>query len=106
MKGILVNPFQMSSGNYKIRFWGQPNDHMMDWRGCNYHALTVPGQPRRGFKDLEELAAWWQDNAWYEEATYKYCYHRQGTHLPEVNNGPMGKMLSQPYIHLKQADIE
>lgn len=35
----------MKRGGLLVIVVGQPNDHLMDWRGCNYHRLNLPGWP-------------------------------------------------------------
>lgn len=42
-----------SSGKYKVYVWGQPDWHLMDWRGCNYRYKCVEGQPHYGFETAE-----------------------------------------------------
>ncbi len=46
------------SGRFKVYVWGQPNYHIMDWRGCNYRYKAVPGQPHRGWETRKEAEEW------------------------------------------------
>lgn len=41
---------------YRPIIVGQPNDHLMDWRGCNFHYVLFPGMQRR-FMSLEVAKA-------------------------------------------------
>ena len=45
---------KLPSGGFKLYIWGQPDNHIMDWLGCNYRLLTLPGQPRKGFHASED----------------------------------------------------
>lgn len=46
------------SGRFKVYVWGQPNDHISNWSGCNYRWKAVDGQPVRGFATREEAEQW------------------------------------------------
>ena len=49
MRDVLISNKRIPSGYFKAIVQGQPDDHIMDWRGCNYHCITLKGQPRSGF---------------------------------------------------------
>ena len=34
---------------WKAFVQGQPDEHMMNWNGCNYKFISIRTQPRRGF---------------------------------------------------------
>ena len=53
---LVVYPTKRGDG-FKVYVQGQPDEHVMDWNGCNYHVLTVRGQPRAGFKTEAEAHA-------------------------------------------------
>ena len=57
MKYIGTEIHPTGKGNYKAYIWGQPTDHISDWRGCNFRRLTVPQQPRKGFETVAEARA-------------------------------------------------
>lgn len=42
--GVVKTP----GGNHKVYAIGQPNGHITDWSGCNFHFSPLPKQPRRG----------------------------------------------------------
>ena len=58
MTGVMTDIFEMPSGRFKACFWGHHNDHIMDWRGCNFHRVVIKGQPRKGFETPEEAWDW------------------------------------------------
>lgn len=57
MKLLDVIVARTPKGGYKAYFWGQPDNHLMDWLGCNYRIISVPGQPLRGFATEAGAAA-------------------------------------------------
>jgi hypothetical protein len=82
---------------WKCYIWGKPDNHIMDWRGCNYHYASVKGQPHFGFKTREAAEAWLRakfpkdrdakvyagnagDGAFY---TDDMCNSSKEVHLPE-----------------------
>jgi hypothetical protein len=49
---------RLPSGRFKAVVCGVPAYHMMDWNGCNFHYVTLPDQPFRGFKTPQECLEW------------------------------------------------
>lgn len=48
-------------------YWvGQPDYHIMDWAGCNFHFIRAPGQPKGGF-DTPWEAYYWAESKTKEE---------------------------------------
>ena len=45
-----------SKPRYVVFFIGQPDAHIMDWAGGNYHHIKAPGQPK--FTSLNKAAMW------------------------------------------------
>lgn len=54
MKNISIYVAEKENGFFTVKVMGQPNDHVSDWRGCNYRAVVVPGLGR---KDLTKEIA-------------------------------------------------
>lgn len=46
------------TGRWKAYAVGQHSDHISDWRGCNFRAASLPGQPQRGYGTREEAEAY------------------------------------------------
>lgn len=57
MRGEAVTILKTPKGKFKGYVWGYPNEHLMDWRGCNFHIRSVEGQPHFGFATVEECEA-------------------------------------------------
>ena len=58
-------------GGYGAYLWGQPDDHVMDWNGCNYRSLSLT---RKRFTAREEAEAYildrfpsWQHASWFAQ---------------------------------------
>lgn len=68
---------------FKVYVWKQHSRHFMDWNGCNYRLVSVPGQPPRGFKTREEAAEW--GAAWLRDGGDVFHLARltDGTHLSD-----------------------
>lgn len=49
---------QLPNGRFKAIGIGVPSYHFEDWRGCNSHFLTIPGQPHQGFASIPKLLTW------------------------------------------------
>jgi len=49
---------RMKNGRWKVRVWGQPNDHFGDWSGENARIRTAPEQPHNGFEAIEDALAY------------------------------------------------
>ena len=73
---------------YKVYLWGQPDEHIMDWRGCNYRRLSIPAdllkQPRGGFPNVADAFLAF-DRA--DESAIKKWSERagDGTHLSDFS---------------------
>lgn len=48
-------------GRWKAYILGQTDDHIMDWRGCNFRRATIEGQPHRGYATREEAYKFLQE---------------------------------------------
>lgn len=53
MKQVLPVILKRSRG-FKAFAWGNADDHMMDWRGCNYRLKPIPNQPHQGWVLLKD----------------------------------------------------
>lgn len=64
-----------------IYFQGQPEEHVMDWSGCNFRVVRAEGQPKGGFETP------WDAWLWAEERPLKEIQEevegKAGTHLSE-----------------------
>ena len=80
---------EMSSGQYKAVIWGQWDDHIMDWAGCNYRYVVVQGQPHRGFEIDDEVVRWW-DHLSQEEQDEQIgrAELMEGTHIGPYSKYP------------------
>lgn len=61
---------------------GKPNDHIMDWRGCNFHRITLPGWKRGHALEntpRNQLLLTALLRATSREAIEAKIYHRTGT---------------------------
>lgn len=67
-------------GSYTVKALGQPNDHIMNWRGCNYRAAMIPGMPRR--MTLEEARA--MEKAINDQALQKLMRNVSGSSMGDV----------------------
>jgi hypothetical protein len=79
---------KMPYGGYKAIIWGQHDEHMMDWRGCNYRYIVVKGQPRSGFTTAEAAEDWWYTlSGEFQQEELDRAYMTNGSHLPDFG-GP------------------
>jgi hypothetical protein len=46
------------TGKYRVMIVGQPDNHMMNWRGCNYRRMTLPTPLKRTFTTIQEAEAY------------------------------------------------
>lgn len=44
------------SPKFTVYAVGKPDCHLMDWRGCNFRRIKMPGQPR--FSSLIDAVSW------------------------------------------------
>lgn len=63
---------------FKVKIWGQPSNHLMDWNGCNYRIATVEGQPLRGFKTFKDAEKFARTKFKDQEAVDVYAQTRVG----------------------------
>lgn len=76
MIDVNVDILCLSSGRYKVKFWGR---NIGGWNPSKNVALTVPGQPQRGFETLGEAAEWWLEHAWTKSKAQMFCNPRVGS---------------------------
>ena len=69
---------------FKMYIQGQPDDHVMDWLGCNFHVVTVTGQPRHGFDLAADAQKWWNSlGNERQQAELDRAQDMEGTHLSD-----------------------
>lgn len=61
MKVVGLVVMKNDNGRWKAYVWGQPDNHISDWRGTNYRRMAIPGQPQRGYDTEEQATAFVQD---------------------------------------------
>jgi len=57
MKNLHTIVGRTKSGRFKVYWFGQPELHISNWRGCNYKFVTAKGQPFRGFEKYQDAVA-------------------------------------------------
>ena len=88
MRVIAVEVAKMPQGYFKVIIWGQHDEHIMDWRGCNYRYLVVKKQPRKGFQTPKAAEDWWNHLSWeYWQSELDRALETNGSHLPDFH-GP------------------
>lgn len=84
---LSVIPVRNKDGfGWKAVVQGRDDDHLMDWRGCNFVFLTIPGQPRKGFTyeaEADEFIRGLDDEV--KEQLLANAAGRPGSWRPEVN---------------------
>lgn len=70
---------------WKAYVWGQPDYHIMDWRGCNYRVYAIHDQPRRGFDSADEAVAWYHQRFPTRDDLERYVRGRgDGCYMPDA----------------------
>jgi hypothetical protein len=87
MRPRLATARTKPGGGFKVYIWKQASGHLMDWAGCNFRLVSVPGQPRFGF-DRRELAEEWA-RIWFTRGgnVTAIAAASDGTHLSEHEEG-------------------
>lgn len=90
MQIISYEVARMPNGRYKVIVWGKHDEHIMDWRGCNYRYVVVENQGRKGWFTQELAEGYWL--ALGEEEQQSQILRAggmTGTHMPDSElSGP------------------
>lgn len=73
-------------GEFRVGMMGQPNDHLMNWRGCNYHYVALPKELRKKFTSYAEAAKYEKEvdqKLDTDKQFRRYFEHRSGTYLKD-----------------------
>lgn len=82
---------------WKAMIQGQPDEHIMDWRGANYKFLVVRGQPRQGFPTERQAQNFIDDPLRYKDLQkelYRAC-NAKGSYYPEVIGNDIREFLKR-----------
>ena len=67
-----------------VYWFGQPNEHIMDWTGCNYHRVKAEGQPKDGFDTPWDAWLWAETRvAFTEQAIRDEIYDKNGSFISD-----------------------
>jgi hypothetical protein len=87
MKLCYPQVFKTKRGKFTVALVGQPDEHMMNWNGCNYRRMALPKELRKKFDTAEEAFAYEKlvDTERLEELT-RYAYENgQGSSFNEAD---------------------
>lgn len=96
MRGCIVSILKTPKGRFKGYVWGYPNEHLMDWRGCNFHIRSVEGQPHFGYATVEECEAFMRAKFPNKEVLQTWAYCGDGSFMKEGTINREVKSLSIP----------
>lgn len=82
MNDIRIALIRLPGGGHKVFAVGQPNDHLMDWRGCNFRKAPLPGQAVRGYS-LKIAAAKYHQAVKDREAWEEWAKPQAGSHFSD-----------------------
>jgi hypothetical protein len=96
MQIISIAIAEIQPGKFKAIIWGQHDDHVMDWNGCNYRYMVVKGQPRSGFANAVEVSDWWGNQSSEHKASeMERAFFIGGIHIgPYAKYPALGENLS------------